>query len=197
MKVKGEEFLGAFPSLEDLPEDELPEFAFSGRSNVGKSTLFNRLLGRRSLARTSSTPGCTQALNAYSCTLIEESGEAPLRFIDLPGFGYAKFSKVEREKVAIETVRFVQERENLRCLFLLNDSRRKPGEDEIALRNLAFDAGVLVCVVLTKIDKLKKNDIKKQQASIAKAYGLEPADMILSGEKKDCQAIWNQIVALL
>ena len=117
--------------------------------------------------------------------------------VDLPGHGYAKFSKHEREKLSGKIIEYIRGREELSLVILLNDSRRMPEEDELSIRDEAFEAGRHFLVVLTKIDKLKRNEIKKQVSSIAEAYGLEPQDLLLSGMGEDPEGLWRRILGLL
>ena len=198
IQVLESEFSRGVSSLDGLPDSELPEIAFVGRSNVGKSSLINRLTNRKNLARTSGTPGKTQELNFYSLTLrTEEEPKKLLHFVDLPGFGYAKFSKKKREYISRLTVEYVQQREQLRVICLLNDCRRVPEEDELALRELAFESGVHCLVVLTKFDKLKQSERAKLVNQISDAYGLEPQDLVRSGLKEPTQSLWERVLPLI
>jgi GTP-binding protein len=198
VKVIKADFVFGAHNMGQTPEEVLPEVAFVGRSNVGKSSLINRTLQRKALARTSSTPGHTQQINYYSVSVRdEEDGDHPLYFVDLPGYGYAKFSKARREVMSSLIVDYLQEREELGLVCLLNDSRRMPGEEELALRDLAFNAGRQLLVVLTKADKLKANDRKKQRAKLAAAYGLETSDLLLSGEKGVGESLWSHLLPYL
>ncbi len=198
IQVLDSQFEKGASSLDGLPDSTIPEIAFVGRSNVGKSSLINRLTKRKNLARTSGTPGKTQELNYYALTLrSEDQAKFPLYFVDLPGFGYAKFSKKKRQYVSRLTVEYVQQREQLRAICLLNDCRRLPEEDELALRELAFDAGVHCLVVLTKFDKLKQSQKMKEINRISKAYGLEPEDLVKSGLKEPTHLLWERVMPLV
>jgi GTP-binding protein len=181
--IVGARFVAGASSLASLPETDLPEIAFVGRSNVGKSTLINRITGSKSLARTSSTPGRTQELNFFEAKLRLESSAMNFHLVDLPGFGYAKFSKKQRQYLSRLTVEYLSEREQLQAVCLLNDCRRTPGDDEIAIRNLAYDFDLHLLVVATKFDKLKQKEQKKCLINLAQAYGLEVPDLVVEGEK--------------
>jgi len=180
-----------------MPEEGLPEVAMVGRSNVGKSTLINRLTGRKNLAKTSNTPGRTQEINFFKIALFGEGGERTLLLSDLPGFGYAKFSKEKRENLNQLTVQYLRDREELKVVCLLNDSRRKPERDEIALQELLYSVGVHLLVVVTKFDKLKQKEKHKNLKAISEGYGLESSDLIVSGEKDPGAALWERVLMLL
>lgn len=136
---------------EQLPIGGLPEIAFLGRSNVGKSSLINTLLGRRKLVRVSAKPGCTRALNFY---LIN----AKWYFVDLPGFGYARVSRDIQARWGRLIMEYLEKRENLRGVVLLLDGRRDPGEEERFLWEFLIAHGRTVIPVLTKADKLKMGE---------------------------------------
>lgn len=189
------DFLGAARSAAQLPQHELPEIAFVGRSNVGKSSLINRITGRRKLARTSNTPGRTQEINCFELAL--KGNEQRLVLADLPGFGYAKVSKQQREGMSRMIVDYLRERTQLRIVCLLNDSRRTPQEDEMAVRNILFESPAHLIVALTKADKLKRNDRTKVCKQISAAYGLESQDVVLTGENEPIAALWERIFLLL
>lgn len=183
-------------TLQALPDEGVPEIAIVGRSNVGKSTLLNRLTGRKKLAYTSSVPGKTQAFHSYQVKSKRGGDSHTFHLVDLPGFGYAKFAKRKREYISRLTVEYVMHRHCLKGIFLLNDMRREPQEDELSIQALAFESEVPVSIVLTKSDKLKKQEIKKRQKEIAKAYNLEAEDLIVTGEKVSTGPLWKQIYAL-
>lgn len=186
------EFLAGAVALEQMPTDGVPEVAFIGRSNVGKSTLLNRLTKRKQLARTSGTPGRTQEINFFD--VFQGSNKEPdLRLVDLPGFGYAKISKEKREKIGKLIVEYLQHREELAVVCLLNDSRRQPETEEQELRELVFNRGGTVLVVVTKMDKLKQKTRHKQLKMISKSYGLEVSDLVLTGERNDIAELWERI----
>jgi GTP-binding protein len=162
LKITAAEFLYSVHQPGQLPPGNLPELAFLGRSNVGKSSLINTLLGRRKLVRTSSKPGCTRALNFF---LIN----ARWYFVDLPGFGYAAVSKSLKEEWGRVVMDYLTTRENLAAVVFLQDGRRLPGPEELFLWELFRSQGTPVIPVLTKADKLKQGERARQLKSIAGA----------------------------
>jgi GTP-binding protein len=172
----------------------LPEIAVAGRSNVGKSSFINRILGRKNLARVSATPGKTREFNFYEVELPEGR---KLHLVDLPGHGYARRSKAERESWSEKIVKFVNDRKSLRALCLLNDCRREPTADELALRDLAREHGRVFLLVLTKADKLKRGERAQAVVAAARAYGLKPEEVLVSGEGIDPNPFWAQVAELL
>ena len=144
-----------------LPPANLPEVAFLGRSNVGKSTLINTLLARKKLVRTSSRPGCTQALNFF---LINEQWY----FVDLPGYGYARVPRETQARWGDLILGYLEERPNLTALVFLQDPRRTPGEEELFLWDKLLSWGRVVIPVLTKADKVKKGERGRRLREILK-----------------------------
>lgn len=197
IKILRVDHLCSAPTLEAMPQEGMPEVALVGRSNVGKSSLFNRLTGRKNLARTSSVPGKTQSFHSYEVSARVNGDEQLLHLIDLPGFGYAKFAKKKREYISRLTVDYMASREPLRGILLLNDIRRDPAEDELAVQALGFEHGIPVCIVATKADKVKRNDVKKRLKAIADQYHLQAEDLIVTGEKYSTEPLWRQIFMLL
>ncbi len=177
-------FLMGAVSLETLPAADRPEIAFAGRSNVGKSSLVNALTGRKTLARTSNTPGRTQELNFFE---MGGAMEAPAYLVDLPGYGYAK---IERKKVHAWT-RLVKDylrgRPNLRRIMLLIDSRHGLKENDREIMSMLDEAAVNYQLVLTKLDKLKVAErdkmLTKTRADAAKFVACHPVVLATSSEK--------------
>lgn len=161
-KITAAEFLLSVHQPGQLPPGGRPEVAFLGRSNVGKSSLINALLGRRGLVRTSSRPGCTRALNFF---LIN----GRWYFVDLPGFGYAAVSKSLKAAWGRLVMAYLANRENLAAVVLLQDGRRVPGPEELFLWEFFREQGIAVIPVLTKADKLKQGERAKQLKNIAAA----------------------------
>ena len=137
------------------PQDELPEVALAGRSNVGKSSFINTLLGRKNLARTSSKPGKTQLLNFYN---IDDK----LRFVDVPGYGYAKVSKEVAAKWGPMIENYLHTSEQLRMVFLLIDLRHKPTNNDVQMYRWILSNGFSPVIVATKADKIKRSQLQKQ-----------------------------------
>lgn len=172
------------------PKDDLPEIALAGRSNVGKSSLINSLLNRKNLARTSSQPGKTQTLNFY---IINQE----FYFVDVPGYGYARVSRVQRQKFGEMIQDYLETRENLRGLILLTDSRHEPTKDDVAMYNYALYLNVPILIVCTKIDKVKKSQENKVLANLKKNLDLghENVNVLTysSVKKTHFNEVWNWI----
>ena len=196
-------FALAAPSWSALPDDGRPEIAFVGRSNVGKSSLLNMLIGRKNLARTSSTPGKTQALNFYLLGAPEEDqgGREGFYLVDLPGYGFAKVSKTQRAKWHDLIGRYVTEREPLRVVVHLIDSRHPPQKVDLELIELMRGGVTPYVIALTKGDKLSKN--KQTQAvagvkRVLKARGIQAPVVLTSAEKKwGADELWSWIETLV
>jgi GTP-binding protein len=163
------EFLGSFPDPMHPLDPPLPEFAMIGRSNVGKSSLLNALVGRRSLARVSQTPGKTQLLNIYQLP--------SLYLIDLPGYGFAQADKGTRLAYRKLLEGFLKKRTSLTGVIWLLDIRHKPSKDDGEFHRLLTDAGCAVLAVLTKADKLTRSGRDKAAAERADAIGF-PLDQV-------------------
>lgn len=154
MKIDKVSFAQGSTSLKNMPQGPLPEVAFIGRSNVGKSSLINRLLQRKSIARTSSTPGKTQEINFY---LVNER----FHVVDLPGFGYARVSKTQRAKWQQSITNYLSEREQLKVVFQLMDSRHPPTDLDLEVVLLMAQSPADHVILLTKSDKLSGNERSK------------------------------------
>ena len=148
------DFIAAAQNLAALPPISLPEIAFAGRSNVGKSSLVNALTGRTTLARTSQTPGRTRQLIFFSLA-------SRLQLVDLPGYGYAKASKTDIKAWTKLTRKFLVGRQSLQRMLLLIDSRRGIGQADKEMMKLMDDSAVSWAVVLTKVDKIKSEQLQK------------------------------------
>jgi GTP-binding protein len=168
MQVLEATFLAAADKASALPAPAFAEIAFAGRSNVGKSSLINKLVARRALARTSSTPGCTRGLTLFRTRLRIGEDEARIDLVDLPGYGYAKRSKSERRAWGPMIDRFLRERPGLRAVIVIVDVRRGPEEDDLGLIEFLLELGIRPIVVATKIDKLPVNKRKPALAALGK-----------------------------
>lgn len=154
-----------------LPANKLPEVAFAGKSNVGKSSLINALMNRKSYARTSAQPGKTQTINFYN---INEE----IYFVDLPGYGYAKASKVEVEKWGKMIEKYLHTSKQLKCVFLLVDIRHDPGNNDKIMYEWVTANGYTPVIIATKLDKIKRSQINKQVAAIRSGLGAKEAVII-------------------
>ncbi|MEZ7569627.1 ribosome biogenesis GTP-binding protein YihA/YsxC [Streptococcus anginosus] len=172
------------------PQDEIPEIALAGRSNVGKSSFINTLLNRKNLARTSGKPGKTQLLNFFN---IDDK----LRFVDVPGYGYAKVSKTERVKWGKMIEEYLTSRENLRAVVSLVDVRHEPSTDDVQMYEFLKYYEIPVIVVATKADKVPRGKWNKHESVIKKKLDFDKNDdfIIFSSVNKDgLDAAWDAIL---
>lgn len=184
MNIKDIDFCGSFTQLDKMPKDKLPEIAFIGRSNVGKSSLINNLCNRK-IAKTSSTPGKTQLINFFKIN-------KKFYLVDLPGYGYAKVTPEVKKKWEAFIDIYLQKRETLKAVFLLLDIRREPNEHDRMLiswvKSLSAVSELRPVYVLTKADKLGRSAIAKSKAEIAKALFVSQHEMFvhssISGDGK-------------
>lgn len=193
-RVISAEFRTAAKTYTKLARSPIPEIAIIGRSNVGKSSFINRLANKKKLARTSNTPGRTRELNLFDFEIeLARNKKKKLNVIDLPGFGFAKVSKEEREELSRLCFEYVTRRDQLEVICLLNDCRRDAERDELAIRDLAFEHDKRLLVILTKTDKLKTSELNKRTQSVADSYGLDKEDLILTGEKVPTNVFWERV----
>ena len=155
------------------PNDNKPEFLLVGRSNVGKSSFINTLLGRKNYAKTSSTPGKTQTLNFYICN-------DEFYLVDVPGYGYAQRDKVTQKKFGLMIEEYLKTRENLVRVFMLVDSRIKPTENDILMYNYLKYFNIKTTIVATKYDKLKAKDRDKNIKNVASTLNLVEDDKVVA-----------------
>ena len=158
MEIKEALFVVSSANVTQCPKSELPEYAFIGRSNVGKSSLINMLCQRKALAKTSSTPGKTQLINHF---LINKDWH----LVDLPGYGYAKVSKTLRATFSKLILDYLNKRENLVHLFVLIDSRLKPQAIDVQFVNMIGEAGLSFSVIFTKSDKINQSDLNSNYSA--------------------------------
>ena len=173
MNVTKAEMIIAAGKASQFPVHDMPEIAFAGKSNVGKSSLLNAMLNRKSLARTSSQPGKTQTINFYS---VQDT----LMFVDLPGYGYAKVSKEERERWGKLIEGYLEKREQLRKIILLIDIRHEVGSNDKMMYDWIKHYHDEVIVVATKLDKIKRSQVQKQLSIIRKGLGLSGNDKLIA-----------------
>lgn len=155
------------------PEDQVPEIALAGRSNVGKSSFINRMIQRKALARTSGQPGKTQTLNFYMINDL-------FRFVDVPGYGYAKVSKTERIKWGNMIEYYITNRPNIQVLFLLMDIRNDPTELDIAMKEFADAIDIPFAIILTKLDKIKRGQLNQRLETYKKQLDLPTVDALFT-----------------
>jgi GTP-binding protein len=188
MIIRSAVYLQSGLKSDHFPKTALPEVAFAGRSNVGKSSLINTLTGRKTLVRTSRHPGQTRTLNFF---LINES----LLLVDLPGYGYSKAPKEVIRQYQEATIAFLKKRENLVLVILLLDLRRRPSEEDKAFLDLVRNQNLKLLIVLTKSDTLGRGAWKRAWAEIAEALDLSDHWPLFfssrTGEGKE--AIWSEI----
>lgn len=178
---------------EQYPELDLPEVALSGRSNVGKSTFINSMIGRKNMARTSQQPGKTQTLNFFNI-------DNQLIFVDVPGYGYAKVSKKQREAFGKMIETYITTREALKLVIQLVDLRHPPTEDDVLMYDFLKYYDIPTLIIATKEDKIPKGKVQKHIKIIKEKLELEPGDQIISYssiEKKKQDQIWATISAFI
>lgn len=172
MEIKQSEFITSAVKPEQYPDDDRIEIAFVGRSNAGKSSLINTLTNRRKLVKVSGTPGKTRLVNFF---LINNE----FYFVDLPGYGYAKVSKTEKQKWGQVIETYLVNRRQLKKIILLVDCRHKPTEDDKIMYNFIKHYGYDCTVVATKSDKLTRNQLNKNLAMLKAELNLEKGDSLL------------------
>lgn len=176
-----------------LPANDKPEFAFAGKSNVGKSSLINALMNRKSLARTSSQPGKTQTINFYNINDV-------MYCVDLPGYGYAKVSEETKEKWGKMIEKYLRMSKQLKQVFLLIDIRHEPSQNDRNMFEWIIYNGYRPIIIATKLDKLKRSQVAKQIKLVREGLGMEKSDILIpvSSETKDGIAdIWTAIDAII
>jgi GTP-binding protein len=192
MDVHQAVFIKSAVKPKDFPPAELPEVAFVGRSNVGKSSLINVLSGRKALVRTSSTPGRTQLINFFDINGI-------LTLVDLPGYGYAKAPPDVRKQWGPMIETYLAKRENLKAVVLILDIRRIPSDGDLEMLGWLQRYNIPPIIVLTKCDKLSKSERAKQTALISAAIKRDKSMMLpfsaLSKDGRD--GVWSEILCLL
>lgn len=193
MKIKNSTLEKIAVLKEQYPDDSLPEIAFAGRSNVGKSSLINSLINRKNLARTSQKPGKTRTINFYN---VNEA----FRLVDLPGYGYAAVSKSHRDDWGEIIDRYLHSRENLKEVFLLVDIRHEPNENDLMMYNWIIEMGFSGYVIATKLDKVGKSRLQQYIKVIANKLGIRDRKKIIyysSETKENRKYIYNVFSEIL
>jgi len=190
MKTTSAEFIKSAFHPQDYPPDALPEVAFAGKSNVGKSSLINTIVNRKKLARTSSTPGRTQSINFFCIN-------KKISFVDLPGYGFAKVPRKIKQQWKPMVEQYLENRKSLALVVVILDSRREPATDDRNLLEWLTFYSIPILLVMTKTDKLSRNKIAKQKALIRKILTLEENRIVLfsatNGEGK--AELWKKILS--
>ena len=193
MKINKAEFVTSAVAPDHYPVHELPEVALAGRSNVGKSSFINKICQRKALARTSSKPGKTQTLNFFN---INDE----IMFVDVPGYGYAKVSKTEREKWGVMMEQYLTSQEALRGVVLLVDIRHDPTGDDVTMYNFLKHYEIPVIVVATKLDKIEKSQRQKHEAAVKRKLQFDPSDRFVAFSAETAEGkdeAWKAIYALI
>ncbi len=189
MKIVKATYLISSPSIDKCPAEDRPEYAFIGRSNVGKSSLINLLTGQPSLAKTSSAPGKTQLINHFEIADANEDGSRNKWYlVDLPGYGYAKVAKTQRKSWKKMIAEYLQKRKNLNQIFVLIDSRHLPQQIDIDFVNQLGEWEKPFCIIFTKTDKEKQTivsaNIKAFMEKLSKTWEELPGYFLTSAIKK-------------
>lgn len=193
MLVKKAELAAVAVKQHQYPQDTLPEVAFAGRSNVGKSSLLNTLTNRKNLARVSGTPGKTRTINFFQ---INDA----FRIVDLPGYGYAKLSKSATADWGNMMESYLANRENLRCVIQLVDIRHQPTAQDVQMYQWLQHYGLDGVVVATKADKISRNQLRAQMNLIRKTLGMSQDDIVLpisSLKKTGYEDLWSVIEQII
>ncbi len=175
-----------------LPQTIYPEVAFAGKSNVGKSSLINTLMNRKSLARTSSQPGKTQTINFYNIN-------SQIYLVDLPGYGYAKVPQSEKEKWGKMIERYLHTSSQLKAVFLLIDIRHEPGANDKTMYEWICANGYEPIILATKLDKIKRSQVQKQQKILREGLELRPGTRLIPFSSQSGQGreeVWHLIEEL-
>lgn len=193
MVIKSAELETVCGITSKLPENQLPEFAFAGKSNVGKSSLINGLMNRKSLARTSGQPGKTQTINFYNVNDV-------MYLTDLPGYGFARVSQTEKEKWGRMIENYLNTSKQLKAVFLLIDIRHDPSANDKMMYDWMVYQGFHPIIIATKLDKIKRSQIPKQVKAIRTGLNVEPDTIIIpfsAQTKQGRDEIWELMDEIL
>lgn len=192
VKIKKSEYMLSAAWVSQWPEESVPEIMLAGRSNVGKSSFINTMLNRVGLAKVSSTPGKTRTLNFYN---VNDA----LHFVDVPGYGYAKVNQSITKQFGTMIDKYIENRNTLKGVIMVVDYRHKPTRDDITMYEYIKHYNLPVIIIATKEDKLKRNDLKKNEKMIKETLNLSDDDMFVrfsSLKKVGIQEAWNHIYKL-
>jgi GTP-binding protein len=170
-----------------IPDNQLPEIAFAGKSNVGKSSLINALMNRKSLARTSGQPGKTQTINFYNVN-------SAMYLVDLPGYGYANVPESERAKWGKMIENYLHKSKQLRAVFLLVDIRHTPGANDKTMYDWIVYQGFQPIIIATKLDKLKRSQVQKAIKEVRMGLGMKNEDIVIpfsAQTRQGREEIWD------
>ena len=191
LEIKSASYVTSLVEYENVPDKNLKQFLFCGRSNVGKSSFINALIKKKNLARTSQNPGKTQTINLY---LINDL----FYLVDVPGYGYARVSKEKKKSFGIMIEKFLKDTDKLKMCFLLVDFRHKPTEDDILMYNYLKYFNFNIKVIATKSDKVKNKDRKKNKEIILNTLNINSNDLIVtSSESREGLYLVNQVIGEL
>jgi GTP-binding protein len=199
MKIIDAKFVAGFATPESLPRFEGGEVGVIGRSNVGKSSLLNRLMERKSLARVSNTPGRTLQMNIFEITYEKPPSSRRTKFnlVDLPGFGFAKADKQTCAKIFDLVTSYIGQTHQKKVLLLLVDPRRDPGEEELDCVATAKDLGTPLIIVMTKMDKLNTSEKFQRKKAVAAAFNVDEKTVVESGEGIPVHNLWKQVLGVI
>jgi GTP-binding protein len=199
IKVVDASFVTTATEPGQYPREPLPEVAFVGRSNVGKSSMINALAHRKKLVRVSNTPGRTRTLNFFDVTLDRRGGRKTLRLCDLPGYGFAKVSKAEREKWQVMITQYLEQRHTLQVVVLIVDAEVGPTPDDLQMLDLLQEMPPRILVVATKLDRLGKAARKPRLEAIGRRLEI-PAGGLLgfsAVERTGADEVWGALLAVV
>ena len=194
MDIKNVELETVCGITSKIPDNTLPEIAFAGKSNVGKSSLINALMNRKSLARTSSSPGKTQTINFYNIN-------SEMYLVDLPGYGYAKVSEAEKAKWGKMIENYLHTSKQLRAVFLLIDIRHEPGKNDKTMYDWIVYQGYQPIIIATKLDKLERSQVQKAIKVVRTGLGLKGSDIVIPFSaatkqgREEIYALMDEIIA--
>lgn len=192
MQFQNAEFIASYGTFSQIPPCDSVEIAFAGRSNVGKSTLINKIFQRKSLARVSAVPGKTATINFYRLR--------PLTIVDLPGYGYAKVSEQEKTQWGKLIERYLHGSKQLRAVFLLIDIRHDPSANDKMMYDWIVYQGYEPIIIATKMDKLKRSQISKHVKLVREGLGLKKESIVIpfsATSKQGREEIWNLMDSIL